>query len=120
MTSPNDIPYGFDTPSVPQAGADVLKQAMDSGERCIIIDVRTPEEYARARIRGSINIPVTEIRTRMERAVPNRDQTVYVYCLSGARSAVAVDEMMAMGYTDVFDIPYGLMGWRVRGYPVET
>ncbi len=80
----------------------------------ILIDVRTPEEFAEGHIAGAVNIPVDQIGARLSE-IP-QDQTVVVYCRSGNRSATAAAELAASGYT-VYDLG-GIISWQAAGLPV--
>lgn len=111
--------FGFNEPSVPTIEAEELKKAVDSKEKCVILDVRTPGEFSRGKLKGSINISVEEIQGRVVATLPDKKQKIYVYCLSGARSSVAVETMLALGYTNVFHMNHGLLGWRAKYFPVE-
>jgi rhodanese-related sulfurtransferase len=67
----------------------------------ILVDVRTPEEYASGHIPTAVNIPVTEIGNKP----PTDDKAalIIVYCRSGARSAAAAGTLTDLGYTRVVD-----------------
>jgi len=69
----------------------------------IIIDVRTPAEYAEGHVEGSINLDLES--GQFEAELPNLDtaQPYIVYCRSGRRSGVAVDIMKASGFTQITD-----------------
>ena len=86
----------------------------------VIVDVRTPHEYSRGFIAGSINIPVSELVEKIEREVPDKTETIYVYCLSGSRSTTAVAVMSKMGYANVFSMKSGLLAWRMNQLPLST
>ena len=97
--------------------AKQAKDMMDNGNPYILLDVRTKEEFREKRIPGAILIPNTEIRDRAEKELPDKDAVIFVYCRSGGRSAGAAHELVAMGYTRVYDIG-GIMNWpydTVRG-----
>lgn len=66
----------------------------------VLLDVRTPEEYAQGSIPHSRNVPLHQLG-RIAAELPSRDTPIFAYCLSGARSAQAVSRLKAMGYTDV-------------------
>ena len=74
-----------------------------------LIDVRSPEEYREGHIPGSRNVPVDRIN-EMETAAPDRDAKLFVYCLSGSRSAYACAYLVRMGYTNVTNIG-GITQW---------
>lgn len=75
----------------------------------VLIDVRTPEEYAGGHIPGSINVPLQTI-VQVQEAVPDKDTPIFVYCLSGARSRRAAAFFGKLGYTDVHNIG-GISGY---------
>lgn len=76
--------HWHDIPSLPRDGSVTL------------LDVRTPEEYARGHIDGFCNIPLDELRRRIEELDPTK--TVYVHCQSGLRSYIACRMLMQKGY----------------------
>ncbi|MBS1636715.1 MAG: rhodanese-like domain-containing protein [Bacteroidetes bacterium] len=66
----------------------------------IIVDVRTPGEYAGGHIRGSINIPVDQIGQQTKK-LKSKDQVIITCCASGMRSGSAKHILKAKGYTHV-------------------
>ena len=72
-------------------------------EGAILLDVRTTEEYREYHIDGSINIPLQSIDDA-EMQLPDKNQRIYVHCLSGVRSANAARFLKKSGYSDVIDI----------------
>ncbi|MEG0239155.1 rhodanese-like domain-containing protein [Anaerorhabdus sp.] len=78
-------------------------------EDVVILDVRTPEEYAEGHIEDSINIPLDEIETRFEEL--NKEDTILVYCRSGNRSKSASNLLVKQGFTHIFDFG-GLNTWK--------
>lgn len=69
----------------------------------ILLDVRTPEEYAAGHIPQSCSHPLQEIET-IETCIPDKTTPVFVYCRSGRRSGEAVKRMQQMGYTKAVNI----------------
>ena len=67
----------------------------------IILDVRTPKEYAKAHIPGAINIPNDTIDPSVADILPHKEQPIMVYCKSGMRSNDAVRKLAALGYTNI-------------------
>ncbi len=111
--------FGFYEPEVPTVEAEIVKQAIDTKEACVILDVRTAGEFSRGKLQGSINCSVEQIGQSVESLIPNKKQKIYVYCLSGARSSVAVETMLQLGYTNVFHMNHGLLAWRAKYFPVS-
>ena len=76
----------------------------------VLLDVRTPQEYAQGHIPGSKNIPLQTLHDA-EGAIQDKGTPLYVYCQSGARSSQAASLLKQMGYTNVTNIG-GIAAWR--------
>lgn len=76
-----------------------------------LLDVCTPEEYREIHIPNSISLPLAKLKSDIEKVVSDKDAEIIVYCLSGARSAVACRLLAAMGYTNVNDMG-GIQSWK--------
>lgn len=79
-------------------------EANNTYDRSIILDVRTPEEFAAGHLDGAVLVDIKdpsfdEKLTALDPAVP-----YVVYCRSGNRSAQAVERMKAAGFTDLTDL----------------
>jgi phage shock protein E len=105
---------------ISNVSAEDVKQAIDEKEDCILLDVRTQEEYSRGKIAGSINIPVNNVESDILSRIPDTSTKIYVYCLSGSRSIHAAQTLMNLGYSNVCNVTSGLLAWRVKGYPVTN
>ena len=81
-----------------------------STEGAVLLDVRTPEEYAEGHIVGSKNIPLQSIE-KTESVITDKSTPLFVHCRSGARSAQATSILKRMGYTNIEDIG-GIMSYR--------
>jgi phage shock protein E len=91
------------------------EEMFGSGQTHMLIDVRTPEEFASGHIEGSVNIPVESLADRLNE-VP-RDLPLVVYCRTGNRSATAARILVDAGYAPVYDLG-GLQSWVAAGYPI--
>lgn len=67
--------------------------------RDVVIDVRTPQEYAGGHIDGAINIDHSVIGQEIGKAKVAKDDNVILYCRSGRRSEIAMDALQKMGYS---------------------
>lgn len=77
----------------------------------LVIDVRTREEYMDGHLVGAQNIDVEDRELWASRtAALDRDRPTVVYCRSGRRSAIAADELVEMGFTEVYDLG-GVEDW---------
>jgi len=78
-------------------------------ETYLIVDVRTKEEYEEGHIQTAVNIPVNKIE-KIKEIVSDKKQKIVVYCRSGARSKKAAEEILKLGYTEVYDMK-GINNW---------
>jgi rhodanese-related sulfurtransferase len=76
----------------------------------IILDVRTVEEFAEKHIPNAINIPNEVIGDEEIAELPDKEQTILVYCRSGNRSKQASEKLVALGYTNVYEFG-GINDW---------
>ena len=67
-----------------------------------ILDVRNPMEFEMERIEESINIPLGELMNRIEE-VKKLPKPIIIHCLSGGRSAAAVNLLIQAGIEDVYN-----------------
>jgi len=86
------------------------KARMDEGKPYILLDVRTEEEFQERHIDGAILIPDYEIGSRAAAELPDKKALLLLYCRSGRRSAHAAQELIGMGYTNVYDFG-GIIDW---------
>lgn len=89
--------------------AEEGKRMMDAGG-VVIVDVRTPSEYADGHIPGAVNVPNEEIGAEPPAELDDLDETLIVYCRTGVRSKQAADKLVEMGYQSVYDMG-GIVDW---------
>ena len=70
----------------------------------IVIDVRSPQEFAEGHIPGAICIPEYNIQREIRNKVPNINSLIIVYCDSGVRSKNAQKRLQKMGYKQVYNL----------------
>ena len=83
----------------------------------LLVDVRTPEEFAGGHIAGAVNIPLQSLAQRMNE-IP-QDAPAVLYCRSGNRSATAAKMLAQAGYADVYDLG-GIIAWQSQGLALTT
>ena len=93
-----------------QISTDEAVTMMAEQEDYVILDVRTPEEYAERHIAGAVNLPNEEIGTEPIEELPDLDQLILVYCRSGNRSKQASEKLVKLGYTNVYEFG-GINDW---------
>ena len=85
----------------------------------LVIDVRETEEWAKGRASGAIHISKGLIERDVEAKVPDKAATVVLYCHSGARSALAAENLMRMGYSNVYSLDGGFTAYEAAGLRVD-
>ena len=93
-----------------QINMDEAITMMEEGSGYIILDVRTPEEFAEKHIPGAINVANETIGTDEIPELPDKDQLILVYCRSGNRSKQASEKLVALGYTNIVEFG-GINDW---------
>lgn len=76
---------------------------MESDEDYILLDVRRADEFESGHIPGAVNLPNEMIGTEEIPSLPDKMQTIYIYCRSGNRSKQAADKLLALGYTNIIE-----------------
>lgn len=84
----------------------------------VILDVRTVKEYSGGHIEGSTNIDVKSETFADEVGKLDKSKTYIVHCRTGRRSETAVKIMEELGFTDIYWMRDGIVGWQGAGYPV--
>lgn len=110
-------------------GADLLGQEIQeltpsafnakikSSTKNIVLDVRTPEEFASGRIDPAINIDVNGSDFEKKINSLDKNKTVLVYCLAGVRSKKAATILANKGFK-VYNLEGGIKAWSAQGLPV--
>ena len=85
----------------------------------LILDVRTPEEFAEGHLSGAVNMNVLAPDFTSRLATLDRGKTYLVYCRTGNRSTKAVQAMQRLGFRSVNHMVEGILGWQKQGFPVS-
>jgi phage shock protein E len=75
--------------------------------KVLVLDVRTPQENAQQRIKGSMLIPVQELESRLDEIPKGR--SILVYCRAGHRSVRAAEILEKHGFRDVLNLKEGIL-----------
>ncbi len=94
-----------------QITQEEAKKIIDSETDYIILDVRTAEEFAEGHIENAVLLDYTDIQTKAEIVIPEKDKLILVYCRSGRRSKIAADELVKLGYSNVKEFG-GIIDWK--------
>jgi rhodanese-related sulfurtransferase len=94
-----------------------IKKKLDAGEPMIIVDTREDNEWARGHIPNAVHLGKGVIERDIEKAIPDKDAPLVLYCGGGYRSALAADNLQKMGYRNVISMDGGWRGWTEAGFP---
>ncbi len=84
----------------------------------LILDVRTPEEYAAGHLPGAVNIPQEQLASRIGELAGARDRDVVVYCRTGKRSAEALGLLGKAGFERLLHLEGDYTRWVGEKRPV--
>ena len=85
----------------------------------VILDVRTPGEFAEGHLERALNIDVKSTGFYDEIMKLDKEKSYLVYCRSGKRSKKAQGIMGKSGFKDVINMKGGFLGWAKEGHPFE-
>lgn len=86
----------------------------------VILDVRTPQEFAEGHLANAINIDFQSGNFEQEIASLDKSKTYAVYCRSSNRSGEAVKVMADAGFTSMYDMDGGIIDWQAAGGQIVT
>lgn len=86
----------------------------------VVLDIRTPEEFADGFIAGAVNIDFYEPNFAQQIDLLPKDTPYVVYCRSGNRSSQAMETFADLGFTDVTEIDGGIVSWVGSGLPLAV
>jgi rhodanese-related sulfurtransferase len=98
--------------------ADVNRRKA-AGEKFYFVDVREESEFAAGHAAGAMHLGKGTIERDIEKAIPDPDAKIILYCGGGFRSALAADNLQKMGYTNVESMDGGFRGWEAAGLPIS-
>lgn len=93
---------------------------LESDHKPVLIDVRENNEWEEGHIPGAKHVPRSYLEQRIENIVPDRTETVVLYCAGGVRSALAASDLLDMGYENVISMDGGFGAWKDDGRPFVT
>jgi rhodanese-related sulfurtransferase len=107
-------------PRLATVGAARFAEVVNGGsDRLVILDVRTPEEFAAGHIPGAINLDYYLASFPSDLAALDRDAEYAVYCRSGNRSGETLSLMEELGFASVSHLGGGVIDWYESGFPLE-
>ncbi len=111
---------GSDTATIelvsPERAADVIGE---DPAGLVVLDIRTPEEFAEVRIADAINVDFYAPDFADQLDVLDKSDPYVMYCRTGNRSSEAIETMKELGFEEVYEIDGGIVNWYDSGYPIE-
>ena len=96
-----------------------LAGRLETGDAPVVLDVRTPEEFAAGHIPGALNIPHTELASRLDEIGAHRGDELVVHCRSGKRAGIAEEVLREAGFQRILDLEGHMQGWEKAGRPIR-
>jgi len=104
----------------PQIPPHELQAWIDGGRDMVIVDSRTPEEYARGCIPGAWSMPGGELMLRIGELAKSPETTIVVHCGGRTRSYIGAESLRRMGLPNpIVALENGTMGWELAGLTLE-
>ena len=116
LVAPAALSEDVESIEAPSISPAELHAQRESGAAPVVIDVRTPEEYASVHIPGAVNIPFDQVADRIGEI--ESSQGVALYCMVGPRARKGESALLAAGYEEIFHLEGGLAAWQAAGLPV--
>lgn len=84
----------------------------------VVLDVRTPEEFAAGHVPGAINVPHDQVEARLGELRPFQGKDVVVYCRSGRRAGMALSVLEKAGFRQLGHLEGDMNAWSAAGRPI--
>lgn len=97
-----------------------LAARIEAVQAPVILDVRSPEEFAAGHIPGAVNLPHREIANRLDEVPAAKEEEVVVYCERGGRAGLADLALEQAGFQQVLTLTGDMQAWRQANLPIET
>jgi phage shock protein E len=97
----------------------LLERARKMDESFVILDVRTPEEFAQGHVPGAINISHDRLADRLGELVGAKNRDVVLYCRSGKRAGMAAETLKTQGFGKLLHLEGDMQKWTEANRPIE-
>lgn len=116
-TTSQEIPLDIINNITPQEANTMIEENQNNPD-FIILDVRTPEEYAAGHIENSVMIDFYADTFRKDIDKLDKSKTYLIYCRSGSRSFNSASIMAELGFKNIYNMMGGIIRWRAEGLPL--
>lgn len=98
--------------------ADEAQAKLSAESEMLILDVRTPREFAGGHLKNAQNIDFYAPNFKERIAELPKDKPYLIYCASGGRSAKGMRQMQEMGFEQLYNMNGGVGAWQRKGHPI--
>ena len=88
-----------------------FQKQISQDKNAMLLDVRTSDEFSSGHIAGAENFDISDASFSRKLALLDKNKSYYVYCRSGGRSGQACSVMADLGFTKVYNLNRGVLGW---------
>jgi phage shock protein E len=97
----------------------LLERSAKQDHSLVILDVRTPEEFAAGHVPGAINIPHDKLESRIDELLGAKNKDVVLYCRSGRRAGLAAETLSLHGFDKLLHLEGDMQKWTEANRPIE-
>lgn len=97
-----------------------FSKKINTTEKPVIIDVRTPEEFSKGHLPNTINVDWNSNNFDTQITQLDKSKNYFLYCLSGSRSSDASENLRKKGFKKVYELEGGILKWRAANLPQVT
>ena len=110
-------PPGVDAPHITQS--DLLARLDQKDPDLVVLDVRTPAEFAAGHVPGARNLSHDQLAANLGELAPLRDKEVVLYCRSGRRTLLAEETLRQAGFKRLLHLEGDYLAWEAAQRPIE-
>lgn len=101
---------------------ELNKLLTEDKEEFYVLDIREPDQIHHGEIFHLNAVAITRgyLEFKIQKAIPDKNAKIIVYCCSGQRGALAAKTLKEMGYTHAINLKGGMRQWVEDGYPLDT
>lgn len=85
----------------------------------MLIDVRSPDDFASGHIPGAVNMPHESINDYLTELEPHKDKPIIIYCQSGKSAKLAMKFLQDLDFSEVMHLEGDMLGWNASHLPVD-
>jgi len=95
-----------------------VREKLNPANGFTLLDVREGDEWEQGHLDKAVFLPRGFLEQKADKTLPNKQQSIVVYCAGGVRSALATKTLQDLGYTNVVSMAGGYGQWKAAGYPI--